>query len=581
MTTLRKLRKPLGAILAVTFAQAVAPRPVAASDWLQWGRTPQHRGVSPVQGQRPERILDSLVYDPFVEAMKEETAFLLAHYSVPLVREGAVYMVFKTGAFTGFGNFDSLDWSVKKLEWIGGRLQAVWTFETDWKPAPLELTGWESVLQPAISGHDVYVPGLGGTVHRVATETGSSEGRINPFSNIDPSRYVAGGLGVAPDGSVVYNVLDLPNDAAADVEGAWLVKVGHESDDPERVSFSTLVTGAPSAAAQCQAQFPNDQRPWPPTPDAVPPSVACGSQRPGINVVPAFAEDGTIFTVSRAHHSDRYGYVVAVHPNLTPAWSASFRGILNDGCGVLVRIDDTNRGCRTGARIGIDPATNDQPAGRVRDAGTSSPVVLPDGNVLIGTSTGYNFSRGHLFKFSAQGGVLATYDFGWDLTPAVFEHDGTYSILIKDNHYSNPDGIASYRVTSLDANLEQEWSFLATNTESCVRQPNDEIVCVDDHPQGFEWCVNQPALDVDGTAYLNGEDGVLYAFDREGSVVSHVFLDTALGAAYTPLSLGPDGIIYTQNNGVLFAIGEIPRAPRGAPETAAAEERAPRTVERP
>ncbi len=136
-------------------------------------------------------------------------------------------------------------------------------------------------------------------------------------------------------------------------------------------------------------------------------------------------------------------------------------------------------------------------------------------------------------------------------------------------------------MTSLDAGLVPEWTFLATNTESCVRQPGGEIACFDDHPNGFEWCVNQPALDADGTAYLNGEDGVLYAFDRSGNVVGELFLDTALGAAYTPLSLGPDGIIYTQNNGVLFAIGGTARAPRGAPETTPAEGRAPRTIERP
>jgi hypothetical protein len=556
------------------------PASAPAEDWLQWGRTPQHRGVSPVQGQRPEMILDSLVYDPFVTQMKAEGGgALFAHYSVPLVREGAVYMVFKSGAWTGFGSFGSIDWSVKKLEWIDGRLREVWTFDTDWKPEPLALTAWESVLQPAISGHDIYVPGLGGTLHRVATETGTSEGRVNPFSSVDPTRYVAGGVGVGPDGSVYYNVIDLPENEG-DVEGAWLVKVEHESDEAIRVPYSTLVPGAPAATSPCQTQFALEERPWPPTPTSVPPSVACGSQRPGINVVPAIAENGTIYTLSRAHHADRYGYLVAVNPDLTPAWNASFRGILNDGCGVLIRIDDTNRGCRTGAAIGIDPATNDQPAGRVRDAGTSSPVVLPDGNLLVGVSTGYNFSRGHLLKFSAQGSVLATYDFGWDITPAVYEHDGTYSIVIKDNHYSNPDGIASYEVASLNADLEEEWSFLATNTQSCARQPGGEIVCVDDHPQGFEWCVNQPALDVDGTAYLNGEDGVLYAFDRSGNVVGQVFLDTALGAAYTPLSLGPDGIVYTQNNGVLFAVGEAPRAPRGTPESPSAE-RAPRVIARP
>ena len=59
------------------------------------------------------------------------------------------------------------------------------------------------------------MPGLGGTVHRVATETGISEGRVNPFADVDPTRYVAGGLGVGPDGSVFYNVIDLPTSTTA------------------------------------------------------------------------------------------------------------------------------------------------------------------------------------------------------------------------------------------------------------------------------------------------------------------------------------------------------------------------------
>jgi hypothetical protein len=576
----RKPRFAAAAILATLILLAPGAPPAAGSDWPQWGRTAQHRGVAPVTAQPLDAILDSIVYDPFVEAMKGETTFLLAHYSVPLVDEtGAVYMTFKSGSYTGFGNFDSIIWSVKKLEWIDGALEPVWTFDSDWKPEPLTLTGWESVFRPAISGHDIYSPGLGGTVFRVARETGISEGRVNPFANLDPTRYVAGGLAVAPDGDVLYNAIDLPANPEDDVEGAWLVHVEHEGG-ATRVPFSDLVPGAPDADDPCESTFTPDQRPWPPSPTAVAPTIPCGSQRPGINVVPAIAPDGTIYTVSRAHRADRYGYLVAVNPDLSPRWTASFRGILNDGCGVLLRYDDSNRGCRQGATLGVDPATNNRPAGRVRDSGTSSPVVLPDGGLLIGTSTSYNFSRGHLFKLSAQGDVLATYDFGWDITPAVFEHDGTYSILTKDNYYSSPDGIASYEVSSLNANLEEEWSFLATNTESCVRQPSGTILCVDDHPEGFEWCVNQPALDAAGTAFLNGEDGVLYAFDREGHVVGEIFLDTALGAAYTPLSIGGDGIVYTQNNGVLFAVGAALTVDRGSPEVPATSGRAPRRIER-
>jgi hypothetical protein len=570
----------LAAFVAAALLTGRAHLRSQTADWLQWGRTPQHRGVSDVRGQRPEVILDSVIYDPFVEQMKAERGeALLAHYSVPLIREGAIYMVFKSGAWTGFGNFGSIDWSVKKLEWIDGQLQVVWTFETDWKPVPTDLTNWESVLQPAISGHDIYVPGLGGTLHRVATETGVSEGRVNPFSDVDPTRYVAGGVGVGPDGSLFYNVIDLSSNVGDDVEGSWLVKVIHEGD-ASRVPVSTLVTGAPSATDDCQTRFAFDERPWPPTPTSVPPTEDCGSQRAAINAVPAVAEDGTVYTLSRAHASERYAYLVAVNPDLTRKWSMSFRGILNDGCGVLVPIDDAIGNCRSGAAHGIDPATNDQPAGNVPDQGTASPVVLPDGNVLVGTQSGYNYGRGHIFKVNPNGEVLATYDFGWDITPAVFEHDGTYSIVLKDNHYSSPDGTAFYDVTTLDANLVPEWSYRANNTESCVRQPTGEVECVEDHPEGFEWCVNQPAIDVDGTAYLNGEDGVLYAFDREGHVLGEAFLDTALGAAYTPLSIGPDGVIYTQNNGVLFAVGEAVSEPRGTPQVRPGEGRSPRVLER-
>jgi hypothetical protein len=566
---------------AAALALAAAAASAVPSDWPQWGRTPQHDGASPVLAQPLEAILADILYDPFVEQMKADVGgALLAHYAVPLADQTGVYMTFKSGTYSGFGFWDSIVWSVRRLRWADGGLETVWTFESDWKPEPLDLTNWEPVFLPVISGSDIYVPGLGGTVYRVSKETGVARARVNPFGSVDPARYVAGGLAALPDGSILYNVVGLATpDPRAEPTGAWLVRVRPDGT-ALRADWGTLTPGAPAAADLCQGSFAQDEKPWPPSPTAVPPSFPCGSQRPGINVVPAIAPDGTIYTVSRAHANSRYAYLVAVHPDLTPAWNASLRGILNDGCGVLLPLDNSDLGCRSNARPGVDPATNDRPAGRVSDAGTSSPVVLPDGAVLLGTSTSYNFARGHLFKFNPAGEALATYDFGWDITPAVFVHDGTYSIVIKDNQYYDLDGDAYYDVSSLDANLVPEWSYRASNTQSCARQPNGSIVCVDDHPDGFEWCVNQPAIDAAGTAYLNGEDGVLYAFDRAGAVVGQIFLDTALGAAYTPLSIGPDGVIYTQNNGRLFAIGKA-RAPRQDPEPAPAPPRGTRVIERP
>ncbi|HKD19784.1 MAG TPA: hypothetical protein VKG23_18165 [Thermoanaerobaculia bacterium] len=573
----------VGTAAAAVLASALALPAESPSSWPQWGRNPQHAGASPAVAQPLDAILADVVYDPFVEQMKAEgdqEGDLLAHYAVPLVDETGVYMAVKSGTFTTFGDWSGITWNVTKLEWIGGILQPAWTFASDWKPPSLTLAGWEPVFLPAMTDSDVYVPGLGGTVYRISKDTGAELERLNPFSNVDPTRYVAGGLAVAPDGAVVYDAVGLDGaDSLGPITGAWLVRVaagGHAA----AVDFKTLVPGAPAANDSCQSAFSSDQAPLPPSTSAVPPTVACGDQRPGLNVVPVVAPNGTIYTLSRAHNADRYSYLVAARPDLTPLWAASLRGLLNDGCGVLLRDDDSQLGCRSGAKSGVDPETNDRPAGRVADAGTSSPTVLPDGSIAVGVFTAYNFFRGHLLKFNATGGFLGSYDFGWDITPAIYAHDGTYSVLIKDNHYATSDGTAFYDITSLDPDFAPEWSFRATNTESCVRSGGGAITCVDDHPDGFEWCVNQPAVDAAGTVFANSEDGTLYAFDPHGVLVEKIFLDTALGAAYTPVAIGPNGIVYTQNNGHLFAVGQ-PFVARAHPTPETAVTPAPRVVERP
>ena len=74
------------------------------------------------------------------------------------------------------------------------------------------------------------------------------------------------------------------------------------------------------------------------------------------------------------------------------------------------------------------------------------------------------------------------------------------------------------------------------------------------------------AIDADGVVYANSEDGFLYAIGPDGALLRKIFLDLALGAAYTPLSIGADGIVYTQNNGHLFAVGR-PFRPAPVPPT--------------
>ena len=58
-----------------------------------------------------------------------------------------------------------------------------------------------------------------------------------------------------------------------------------------------------------------------------------------------------------------------------------------------------------------------------------------------------------------------------------------------------------------------------------------------------------------GVVYVSSEDGNLYAINQGGTLRERIFLQLALGAAYTPLSLGTDGRVYTQNAGILFVVG--------------------------
>ena len=577
---------------------------LAASDspgWPQWGRNPQHQGASPVTAQPLSAILADVLYDPFVAAEAAEGGGQLdVHYAAPLVEEGVVYIEVKTGSYLpcphprseapcGAEAWNLQTWNVEKLEWQGGALAPAWIFASDWKPEPNgggALSGWEPVFHPVLAGDSLFVPGVGGTVFRVDRQTGKSVARINPFSSIDPSTFVAGGLAADDAGNVFYNAVRLdPTDPwGRDALGAWLVRID-PAGNTTLVAFSSLAAGAPAAADPCEGVF-GSSPPWPPSPAAVPPTSPCGSQRPGLNVIPAIASDGTIYTVSRAHFNTRYGYLIAVRSNLTPLWTASLRGFLDDGCDVLLPPSGTPGGCRAGSASGVDPATNARPAGGVSDIATSSPVVAPDGAVLIGTVTGYNYFRGHLFKFSTGGVALAAYDFGWDSTPAVFTRGNSYSILIKDNHYAVgsycndptlcPAETGHYDFSSLDSNLVPEWHYTNTNTESCRRLSDGSISCAPGEPDGFEWCINQPAVDARGVVYANSEDGFLYAIDPDGRLREKIFLDLARGAAYTPVSIGPDGLVYVQNNGHLFAVGNAPfvsvptpvqrtRAPRAIP----------------
>jgi outer membrane protein assembly factor BamB len=526
-----------------------------------------------------------VIYDPFVAAEKADPfghGDLAVHYQVPLTDGDDVYMEFKTGAYTGRETWNTQIWNEKKLHWRHGHLSEAWSFESDWKPVPFISfeSGigpfFEPVFHAALVGNYVYVPGSGGSIYKVSKSDGHLAARIKPFGfTLNPDTYVVGPLTADTHGNVYYNALKLDHDKPWEVNppASYLVKVS-PNDTARTATIASLTPGAPGADDKCRGAFRGADLPWPPSPDAVPETVTCGVQRVPVNSAPAVAPDGTIYIVTTAHLWFFEGYLVAVNPDLTPKWKASLSNRLTDGCNVTLPPNGTPGGCRAGAHTGVDPLQNRNGSGIVYDDSTSVPVVLPDGSVLYGALTLYPYFQGHLMKFSSSGHFLASYPFGWDDTPAVYPHDGTYSIVTKDNHYSggaycnvpgpfcpqdrtanHPASPEGYFITRLNSNLEPEWHFQNTNTQSCSRDAQGQVSCVSDHPASFEWCVNAPAVDRDGNVFVNSEDGSLYSIRPKGTLRDRLFLDSALNAAYTPLSITGDGKILTQNDGHLFVIG--------------------------
>jgi len=577
-------------------AQILTPKP-AAPAWPQWGLNPQHTLFDNIAGQPLNENLVNLVYDFNVDGEKTNPfgpGELLVHYQVPLVDGNDVYIESKDGTYSN-NTYSTQRWHQNKYTWQGSNFVKVWTFDTDWFAPGSASDFWEPVYHAVLANGFLYDPGQGGTIWKIDKSTGLAVKRINPFgTTVDPNTYTASPLSTDAAGNIYYNVIQVSTAPTVsffskDAVNSWLVKVGPD-DSVTKVTYSALLRQAtilgeavPRSNDPCKVSFSETLLPWPPAPNANAPTTQCGSQRAAMNVAPALAPDGTVYTVSKAHFATRYNYLIAVNLNMTGKWAASLRGRLNDGCGVSFPIGNpgganANGGCRDGATLGVDPGTNEPPPARVLDDASSTPTIAPDGSIFFGTYTAYNFAQGHMLHFSANGDFLNSFNFGWDNTPAIYPHGGTYSVIFKNNHYggvgfgdycldpnwcpdrSNPNasflGPEQYFVTQFDPNLNIEWNFQNTNTQSCTRNADGTVSCVSDHPNGFEWCVNAAVVDSNGIVYANSEDGNLYAIGQGGVMLQRIFQQLAIGAAYTPASMDANGRIYSQNDGHLFIVGK-------------------------
>jgi hypothetical protein len=530
----------------------------------------------PVLGQAPQGRLSDLIFDPFVSQEVAESGALLTHYQAPLVTGSTVFMEFKSGGYvpchpSGSGQpfpcgpdaWNTEIWNETALGWQNGLLTPLWNFPSDWKPVPNSgtapskhaLGGWEPMFQPALAGQFAYVPGAAGTLYKLSQSDGSVVTQINPFGTLDASRFVAGGLAADNSGNIYYNVIQVNLAWPWDLDSvnSWLVKVAPD----DRTSTVTYPSLLPNAPATCLSTFSGQPLPWPPSQTAQPPTTNCGSQRPVLNLTPAISMDGsTIYSVSRGHFWPRAGYLLAINASdLSLQWARILQGIFTDGCSVLLPPDGQPGGCSIYGATGIDPTQNTVGSAAIDDRASASPVVAPDGSIFFGTNTAYNYGRGHLLKFNSAGQLAATYDFGWDSTPAIFPNNGSYSVIVKDNHYNNGSYCSDptwcpkaprgpYYITQLDSGLNVQWQFKDPTVNGS-------------HPNGYEWCVNDAAVDANGVVYADDEDRYLYMIPQGAASTQKIFLEKSQDAGYTPVSMGPNGMVYALSAGHLVAVGQL------------------------
>jgi hypothetical protein len=344
-------------------------RGASSSDvtWRQWAKDSSHSSNINVNGQPMNHVLASIVMDPHAQAELADEGDILVHYQTPLIEGKDVYLEVKGGTYTpsdpntGIVDWNTETWSEAKYTWQNGSLQHQWTYNSDWKPVPGPwFSGntyytsigpfWEPVFHAAVTDDALYIPAAGGTILKVNKSDGTLIARINPFgSSIDQNIFLVSPISADAAGNIYYTTLKFNGDPTdpdpnartfvwtQDVAGAWLVKITG-TGSVSKVDFNTIAAGAISAGSQCEISFayPGSGVSLPVNPATdVARTITCGSQRPALNSAPAIAPNGVIYVISRTQFADRYGYLVAVNPDLTQKWIASFRNRFQDGCNVI------------------------------------------------------------------------------------------------------------------------------------------------------------------------------------------------------------------------------------------------------
>jgi hypothetical protein len=443
--------------------------------------------------------------------------------------------------------------------------EGLWVLSTTSSTATSYIEPAYSWLPPDQAAYDpvtdrVYFPGPGGTIDYIS-HPDIATGVVTPVQEAfyGTSNYIKNPS--AYDASIYINT-PLTVDAQGNIYFGYAVTGSNPSNITEggiaRISASGTARHVSAfAAADTAGQAPSDDGNW---------VAALGS-------APALSNDGS--TVYFAVDDGGYGlsgneynaYLVGLNSsNLQPKYS--------------VQLYDPTTG------NGV-PATGVQTTGNgagVIDVSTASPMVAPDGTIYMGVfGSNFDGSRGSLLHFS--GNLQTEYipgAFGWDDTPSIiptamvssYTGSSSYLILSKYNNYANAEtGSSGGNGVNEIAILDPYASQPDPNNDPqpggqpmpvmkqilTFASPSPDIPNINggDPNAVREWCTNGSAVDpATDSIFANDEDGYTYQWNLGTNTITHtVEVSQGYGVPYTPTAISPNGEVFSDNGGTLFALG--------------------------
>lgn len=544
-------------------------------------------------------LMGTVTQDPDAAQENADNGFLPVHYGSVLTRGTWFYVPDKSG-YTDPDNKDSQTWGVTAYRWIGDAPVVQWHYASRWQPLDAinpfggTTAGYESLFQPALVGDTLYVPSAAGRVVKLSASTGDVLGEVNALAGTpydgDPATIVSSAIahqdeiGSANIGQIAYTVVAWDPSGSRNIapRESWLVTV-NPNGSVNKATWSSMtpaLLGVKQPNDLCTHPFnlasPVPALPWPgPSATSVGPQLPCDKQRPAVNSTPAFSHNGKIYLVSTANHATAYAYLLRVNAATLAADQAiSLRDRISDGCGRWINYGDEPVAgiCRFGTPYGTDPVFGEMPAGRETGIMSVSPVVAPDGNVMIGSYSGtYNANMGHLHIFTSAGAKYGSpWSYGWEQTPSIFVRPdtGEYETRVGLNRFSKATGDGT------DRTLDPNAFYAVASLNQYPWGYSSEWLAgfnIHDNPAGvvaYDWLDSQMAVDVAGNTYATNAMGRIVRIDTAGEISAVVDVGLSMETMSSASTFGVDGqgrpTLYVPYAGQIYIIGGGEASPHGA-----------------